>query len=49
MGESILEPLELIFKKSFQETTLSMVWKLATVTPVYIRGTRKTLKITGTD
>jgi hypothetical protein len=40
LGASILEPLEIIFKKSLDNGDMPDEWKTATVTPIFKQGTK---------
>jgi hypothetical protein len=41
LGDSILTPLELIFKKSLAESKVPKDWKTATVIPIFKKGQKK--------
>lgn len=43
---SIKRPLQIIFQKSIDESTLPEVWKEANVTPIFKKGNKKGLRIT---
>ena len=43
-GDSVLPPIELVFKSCLESDTFSSEWKKANVVPVHKKGDRESLK-----